>query len=64
MSDARLAPTTRAGMQLALESNCSAYDCEFVAVAERLGLPLVTEDRRVLAAFPRIAISLEAFAPS
>jgi predicted nucleic acid-binding protein len=37
-------------------STCSAYDCEFVALAQQLRVPLVTFDRQVLAAFPAIAI--------
>ena len=44
----------------AAESGCTAYDCEFVVVARDLGVPLVTEDRQVLAAFPDVARSLEA----
>ncbi len=39
-------------LQLAHSSRCSAYDCEFVAAAQQLGVPLVTEDRAVLVAFP------------
>lgn len=39
----------------------SAYDCEFVALARTLGVPLVTEDREILKRFPEIAISMEAF---
>ena len=42
-------------LQLANSSRCSAYDCEFVAAARQLGVPLVTEDRAVLAAFPDVA---------
>jgi predicted nucleic acid-binding protein len=44
------------------ESSCSAYDCEFVALAKSLELKLVTSDKTVLRAFPKIAISLAEFA--
>lgn len=43
-------------------SRCSAYDLEFVALAKSLGVPLVTNDRQVLEAFPGVAISPGAFA--
>ena len=46
-------------LQLVSSSNCSSYDCEFVAAAQRLGVPLVTEDRAILAAFPEVAQSLD-----
>lgn len=42
-------------------SSCTAYDCEFVALAEELGAALVTSDAAVLAAFPGTAISPEKF---
>ena len=49
-------------LQLAAGSSCSAYDCEFVAVAQSLELSLITADRQILRAFPSIAVSPEAFA--
>ena len=49
-------------LQLADESGCSAYDCEFVGLARNLAIPLVTLDRRVQAAFPEVAVTLEEFA--
>jgi predicted nucleic acid-binding protein len=43
-------------LRLSSESGCTAYDCEFVAVARDLGVPLVTLDREVLRAFPGVAV--------
>ena len=40
-------------------SRLSAYDAEFVALAEILGAPLVTEDRAVLGAYAHCAVNLE-----
>jgi predicted nucleic acid-binding protein len=45
-------------LRLAQESHCSAYDCEFVALAKHLGLKLVTVDKGVLRSFPSLAIHL------
>ena len=45
-------------LQLVSSSRCSAYDCEFVAAAQQLGVPLITDDRAILAAFPAVAQSL------
>jgi predicted nucleic acid-binding protein len=50
-------------LRLAQASGCSAYDCEFVALAQRLSVPLVTTDKKVLAAFPAVAIPLSRFSP-
>ena len=47
--------------RLASLSSCSAYDCEFVALAQYLGVPLVTLDKKVLQAFPNTAVSLDHF---
>ena len=46
-------------MQLVNSSKCSAYDCEFVALARDLGVPLVTADKKILREFPAIAISVD-----
>lgn len=37
------------------ESDCSAYDCEFVVLAQELGLALVTSDQKLLKNFPSVA---------
>jgi len=46
-------------MRLVESSDCSAYDCEFVALAKRLNVKLVTADKKILKAFPAIAVTLE-----
>jgi predicted nucleic acid-binding protein len=48
-------------LSLTANSRCSAYDSEFVALAQDLGVPLVTSDTRILAEFPSSAISLNEF---
>jgi predicted nucleic acid-binding protein len=51
-------------MRLVKESNCSAYDCEYVALAMTLGVLLVTEDQQILAQFPDVTRSMARFAES
>jgi predicted nucleic acid-binding protein len=45
-------------LELAQQSGCTAYDCEFIAVANTLGAKLVTADKQLLKAFPKIAVPL------
>lgn len=49
---------SRRVLKLVRESNCSAYDCEFVALAIQLGVTLVTMDAKLLKAFPQHAVRL------
>lgn len=49
-------------LNLAASAGCSAYDCEFVALAHVLDVPLVTTDAVVLREFPERAVGLEEFA--
>jgi predicted nucleic acid-binding protein len=39
-------------LRLSVESGCSAYDAEFVALADYLDVPLVSADRRLVERFP------------
>lgn len=45
-------------LKLARDSGCSAYDCEFVALAMRLDVRLVTQDARLCKAFPNLTMGL------
>lgn len=42
-------------LHLAVESGCSAYDCEFVVLADYFDVPLYSADRRLVERFPRRA---------
>ena len=48
-------------MQLVNSSQCSAYDCEFVALAQYLDVPLITTDKKILNEFPNIAIPVNSY---
>jgi predicted nucleic acid-binding protein len=45
-------------LELVRDSDCSAYDCEFVALATKLDAKLVTMDRKLLRAFPKRVVAL------
>ncbi len=48
-------------LRLAVHSGCSCYDCEFVSLAQDLGVPLVTADDKVLSKFKPTAVSMRDF---
>ena len=43
-------------LELVGTSKCTSYDCEYVALAKEMNLTLVTFDKQVVGAFPRIAV--------
>ena len=47
-------------LALVRDSDCSAYDCEFIALAIKLNTKLVTMDKKLLKAFPERAVALNA----
>jgi predicted nucleic acid-binding protein len=49
---------SRVVLELVRDSDCSAYDCEFVALAIKLNTKVVTADKKVLRAFPAYATTL------
>lgn len=51
---------SHAVLELVRDSECSAYDCEFIALATKLNTKLVTMDKKVLRAFPKRSVALSA----
>ncbi len=49
-------------LSLAKETGCTAYDCEFLALARQRGMKLVTADRKLVEAAGDVAVSVDAFA--
>lgn len=54
-------PTPEAILRLAQASGATAYDCEYVALADVLDVPLVTADRKLAERFPARAVKLADF---
>jgi predicted nucleic acid-binding protein len=44
-------------LHLAAQRGCSAYDCEFVALAQSLRVKLITGDKKLLQSFPDVAMT-------
>lgn len=51
---------SRLVLELLRDSDCSAYDCEFVALAMTLSVKLVTMDVKLRKAFPKNVVTLSA----
>jgi predicted nucleic acid-binding protein len=58
MAGAEYEVDSRRVLELVRDSDCSACDCEFVALAMSLGVTLVTMDTKLLRAFPNVAVAL------
>jgi predicted nucleic acid-binding protein len=54
---------SRAVLELVRDSDCSAYDCEFVALARQLNTRVVTMNKKLLRAFPTMTAELRGIAP-
>ena len=58
LSGAEFEIDSRAVLELVRDSDCSAYDCEFIALAIKLKTRLVTMDGKLLRGFPARAVAL------
>ena len=63
LADGEYPVDSPAVLQLVRESRCSAYDCEFVALAIKLKTIVVTLDKQILSEFPKRAVSLGRYGP-
>jgi predicted nucleic acid-binding protein len=64
MEDREILPPSDLVLDLAAVSKCSAYDCEYVALAKHLNIKLLTGDKEILRSFPETAVELSAFSGS
>lgn len=51
-------------LKLVEQTGHSAYDCEYVALAQQLGVPLLTGDKELVGRLPETAVLLETYADS
>jgi predicted nucleic acid-binding protein len=61
LENRQVVPSDDEILNLIGSNNCTAYDCEFVALAKQLNVHLVTADKQLLKEFPDCAISLDDF---
>lgn len=54
-------PDMLLALKLAGERNISAYDAQYLSLAQTLNLPLVTEDRKLRQAAPDLTLSMQDF---
>ena len=61
MLDSEYQPNSDRVLDLVSHSTCSPYDCEYVVVAQDVGAPLITLDKKILSEFRGTAISMSEF---
>jgi predicted nucleic acid-binding protein len=64
MESREILPPSDLVLDLVAANDCSAYDCEYVALAKHLNVKLVTGDKKILQNFPETAIDLGVFSGS
>ncbi len=53
--------TSKEVLDLIFKSSCTSYDCQFVALAAKNKVPLITTDKPLVKAFPENAIHLKTY---
>ncbi|HNV72151.1 MAG TPA: type II toxin-antitoxin system VapC family toxin [Candidatus Ozemobacteraceae bacterium] len=53
--------TSKEVLDITLNAKCSGYDAEFVALATKLQVPLVTCDKKLAREFPKRVFELKDF---
>ena len=61
MEGREILPPSNLVLELAASSDCSAYDCEYAALAKHFHINLITNDQKILHNFPETAVSMDAF---
>ena len=61
MEAREILPPSELALDLIAASECSACDCEYVALARDLNVKLLTSDQKILSNFPDTAVDLTAF---
>ena len=51
----------RDALSLAVQSDVTAYDAEFIVLARRMGIRCVTEDKKLLLKFPETTVSMREY---
>jgi predicted nucleic acid-binding protein len=64
LTDCELPVDMRKALRASTQFGISAYDAQYIALAQSLGVRCVTEDRRLARAFPDVATSMDAFCSS
>ena len=64
MKGREILPPSDLVLDLVAATDCSAYDCEYVALAQHLKVQLITSDKKVIRNFPDTAIDLVSFSAS
>lgn len=56
--------STQMVLGLANQTKCTAYDCEYVALANEMNVKLITYDKQIIREFPAVAMTAEQYLAS